>query len=82
MDKKINHNRKWLSKLSLLIMCGVLGAFAISQGIKAASVADAVTFSMSRQNVTLVNGPTWVTGKSGDAVNLDGSNDYVSLPSG
>jgi hypothetical protein len=31
---------------------------------------------------TLVNGPTWVAGKTGNAVNLDGSNDYVTLPTG
>ena len=31
---------------------------------------------------TLVNGPTWVAGRVGNAVNLDGSNDYVSLPAG
>jgi hypothetical protein len=31
---------------------------------------------------TLVNGPTWTTGKSGNAVSLDGTNDYVSLPNG
>jgi glucuronoarabinoxylan endo-1,4-beta-xylanase len=31
---------------------------------------------------TLVNGPLWTTGKFGNAVNLDGTNDYVSLPSG
>ncbi len=34
------------------------------------------------RNATLVNGPTWVAGRSGNAVNLDGSNDYVSLPAG
>jgi fibronectin type 3 domain-containing protein len=31
---------------------------------------------------TLVNGPTWVAGKTGNAVNLDGTNDYVTLPTG
>ena len=31
---------------------------------------------------TLVNGPTWSAGKIGNAVSLDGSNDYVSLPTG
>lgn len=34
------------------------------------------------RNATLVNGPTWVVGRLGNAVNLDGSNDYVSMPSG
>ncbi len=31
---------------------------------------------------TLISGPTWTAGKYHNAVNLDGSNDYVSLPSG
>ncbi len=31
---------------------------------------------------TLVGGPTWTTGKYNNAVNLDGTNDYVSLPTG
>lgn len=31
---------------------------------------------------TLVNGPRWVGGKFGNAVELDGSNDYVRLPNG
>jgi endoglucanase len=31
---------------------------------------------------TLVNGPLWSTGKYGNAVDLDGTNDYVSLPTG
>lgn len=30
----------------------------------------------------LVNGPLWTAGKSGNAVDLHGTNDYVSLPSG
>ena len=33
-------------------------------------------------NGTLVNGPLWAAGKSGNAVDLDGTNDYVSLPAG
>jgi fibronectin type 3 domain-containing protein len=31
---------------------------------------------------TLVNGPLWTAGKFGNAVSLDGVNDYVSLPTG
>lgn len=30
-------------------------------------------------NATLVNGPTWITGKYGQAINLDGTNDYLSI---
>jgi endoglucanase len=33
-------------------------------------------------NGTLQNGAAWATGFSGSAVSLDGTNDYVSLPSG
>ncbi|BCU76113.1 LamG-like jellyroll fold domain-containing protein [Luteolibacter sp. LG18] len=29
---------------------------------------------------TLVNGPTWTTGKTGNAISFDGTDDYVSLP--
>jgi hypothetical protein len=29
---------------------------------------------------TLQNGATWTTGRSGAAVNMDGANDYISLP--
>ncbi|KRF41857.1 LamG-like jellyroll fold domain-containing protein [Paenibacillus sp. Soil787] len=32
-------------------------------------------------NGTLVGGPLWAAGKSGNAVSFDGTNDYVSLPS-
>src|SRR5690348_7826571 len=28
---------------------------------------------------TLTNGPTWVAGKYGQAVNLDGTNDYLAI---
>ncbi|MES2438018.1 MAG: LamG-like jellyroll fold domain-containing protein [Verrucomicrobiota bacterium] len=31
-------------------------------------------------NGTLVNGPTWTAGKTGNAISLDGVNDHVSLP--
>ena len=33
-------------------------------------------------NGTLVNGTTWVVGESGNAVSMNGVNQYVSLPSG
>ncbi|MCX6345142.1 MAG: DUF5695 domain-containing protein [Armatimonadetes bacterium] len=39
-------------------------------------------FTGNGWNGTLVNGPTWVAGKYGNAVNLDGSNDYINLPTG
>jgi hypothetical protein len=38
--------------------------------------------SGSGRNGTLVNGPTFVTGRIGQALNLDGTNDHVTLPAG
>ena len=46
------------------------------------SGTTAADSSGNGNNATLVNGPTWVADKSGNAVNLDGSNDYVSMPTG
>ena len=31
---------------------------------------------------TVINGATWTTGNSGNAVDLDGTNDYIALPTG
>jgi hypothetical protein len=38
--------------------------------------------SAGTNNATLVNGPTFVAGRVGNAVNLDGTNDQVSMPAG
>ncbi len=38
--------------------------------------------SAGTNNATLVNGPTFVAGRLGNAVNLDGTNDHVSMPTG
>jgi GH43 family beta-xylosidase len=46
------------------------------------SGTTAADSSGNGKNGTLVNGPTWVAGRVGNAVNLDGSNDHVSLPAG
>jgi hypothetical protein len=46
------------------------------------SGTTAADSSGNGKTATLVNGPTWVAGKSGNAVNEDGSNDYVSMPTG
>jgi len=46
------------------------------------SGTTAADSSGNGKNATLTNGPTWVAGKINNAVNLDGSNDYVSAPSG
>ncbi|HEX7633707.1 MAG TPA: LamG-like jellyroll fold domain-containing protein [Noviherbaspirillum sp.] len=33
-------------------------------------------------NATLINGPVWTAGRSGNAISLDGVNDYLELPAG
>lgn len=45
----------------------------------ATSGTSAVDASPNNITGTLTNGPTWVVGKNGNAVNLDGVNDYVNL---
>lgn len=47
-----------------------------------ASGTTAADATVNGRHGTLVNGPTRVTGKGGNAVDLDGTNDYVSLPTG
>lgn len=47
-----------------------------------ASGTTAADSSVNGRHGTLVNGPTRVTGKGGKAVDLDGTDDYVSLPTG
>ncbi len=46
------------------------------------SGATATDATGQGRNGTLVNGPTWTTGYSGNAVRLDGVNDHVTLPTG
>ncbi len=46
------------------------------------SGSTAIDSSGNNNHATLVNGPTWVTGQSGNAVNLDGTDDYISMPTG
>jgi alpha-L-arabinofuranosidase len=46
------------------------------------SGTSAADSSGNGKTATLVNGPTWVAGKLSNAVNMDGTNDYVSMPSG
>jgi fibronectin type 3 domain-containing protein len=53
-----------------------LAAFAFDEG-SGSTTADA---SGNGWNGTLTNGPTWVTGKNGQAISFDGTNDKVALP--
>ena len=47
-----------------------------------ASGTSAADSTVNGRHGTLVNGPLHVTGKGGNAVDLDGTNQYVSLPTG
>ncbi len=46
------------------------------------SGANASDASGNGKNATLAGNPTWVAGKSGNAVNLSGSSQYLNLPVG
>jgi hypothetical protein len=47
-----------------------------------ASGTTATDATGNGHNATLVNGPLWVAGRSGNAVSLDGVDDYLALPTG
>ena len=46
------------------------------------SGTTALDSSYHAWNGSLINGPLWTTGRSGNAVSLDGTNDHVTLPAG
>ena len=55
------------------IIDGVVGSWHFDEG----SGTTAYDSSGNNNHGTLVNGPTWVDGKFGKALDFDGSNDYV-----
>ncbi len=57
---------------------------ALAVWLKLDSTTAGVAVDASRQanHGTLVNGPTWTAGVSGDALDLDGTNDHATLPAG
>lgn len=57
------------------LSAGLLGHWKLDEG-SGTTTADATTNNVTG---TLVNGPTWVAGRAGFAVDLDGSNDYVNV---
>jgi len=59
-----------------LAMAGQLGYWAFDEG----TGTTAKDGSGKNNNGRLVGGPTWVTGKLGKALELDGINDYVEVP--
>src|SRR3989338_9810440 len=57
---------------------GLVGYWSMDEG----SGSYAGDSSGNKNTGTLTNGPTWVDGKRGKALNFDGGNDYVNLGSG
>ena len=70
----------YLSLLALLLFLWPLSSEASLQlwwKLDSSSGTTATDSSGNGRNGTLTNGPTWVTGKRGNGVNCDGSNDHV-----
>ena len=64
------------SKLSLWSQAsGLVGYWKFDEG----TGTTARDYSGNNNNGTLVNGPTWTTGKVGGALSFDGVDDYVSV---
>ena len=57
---------------------GLVGYWSMNEG----TGSYAGDSSGNKNTGTLTNGPTWVDGKRGKALNFDGVNDYVNLGSG
>lgn len=53
----------------------LIAAYPMNDG----SGTAAIDISGNSHNGALVNGPTWATGKYGQGVNLDGTNDYINI---
>ena len=73
--------RTALQKSSLLAQVagssGLVAAYNFDEG-GGTTLTDR---SGNSNNGTLVNGPTWVTGKNGGALSFNGSNSHVTIPS-
>ena len=63
-------------------LAGTGSGWTNSGNIVSSNNSSATTTVTGTRHGTLVNGASYTTGQSGQAVNLDGSNDYVSLPEG
>ena len=64
-----------IAGFSTWFVTGVVTELRFNEGT-GTSAAD---LSGNNHPGTLVNGPTWIPGKQGQAVNLDGDNDYINL---
>lgn len=67
----------------------IVGAFLVAPLVQAAPVSNwllnenagsIAKDTVSSNNATLTNDPTWVSGKSGSAIKFDGTNDYLKVP--
>jgi len=89
--KRIIHPLQWLLNLRYLLLAGLLYCAGYAQTGEANSVASwlldegsgtiAVDSSGNNHTGELLNGPGWVNGQFGTALEFDGANDYVSVPS-
>ena len=80
------------TSIIILVTAFIIAAYAISACAAGDLVAwykfdetsgtTAFDSSGSGKNATLVNGPTWPAGLFGNAVNLDGTNDHLTIPAG
>jgi glucose/arabinose dehydrogenase len=80
----VRYNRKSSTRSSfvletleprLLLSAGLTAGYAFDE-TSGTTAADATSHAIVG---TLTNGPAWTTGQYGNAVNLDGVNDYVNL---
>jgi hypothetical protein len=87
---------KRLIYLSIFLLLGFSAFFAVRAGINTATPGQtgliaywsfdegsgsiAGDFSGNGNDGTLQNGPTWVDGKQGQALDFDGSDDQISIP--
>jgi hypothetical protein len=55
---------------------GLVGYWSFNEGAGTAAMDS----SGNGNTGTLINGPTWVSGKSGTALSFDGADDYVEIP--
>ncbi len=62
--------------VNVLNNSSLIAALNLNEGAGTA----ALDISGNSHNGTLASGPTWGTGKYGQAVNFDGANDYINIP--
>ncbi len=58
---------------------GLAGYWALDDGTSGATPTTATDSSTNGNTGTLTTGPTWTTGQIGNAVDLDGTDDYISI---